>query len=339
MAVAWSVVAVILAAVAASDAVPWLTLTTYNATAGTPSAFSFTDAYSTNGATSTQACPYPGGRGARCVSNPPDHAPLPLAAFAPSLDTARAYAAVHATTAVALVLAVVVVAVLACGLVTTTFYPATRHAAGAADPSAVKHAPRLLAAAAACAFTAVAMQAAALGTYRAAVFDVLAANTTAITTAPGNGAPPSIAMAVLQPGDGYNVAAADIAFLLVPLLAVGLAALLAPRWCRGTRAGYYADAVAAAAAAGALPPPGAPPVPYAPEVALLGTYAFASGQPQPQPLPQPVPYATVIAGPPVEPQQWGARYAPQTFSQGPPYAPQQVYHAPPQPQQQQQPGR
>ena len=250
-----SVLAIILAAVAASDREPWLTLTSYNGTASDAATWSFTDEYALSGATRTRICPYNGGQNhSSCVDNPFWYTPIPLTEFSRSVVTVGTATTLRATTALALTLTLVALSILIFGLLPSVPFPASTAVSATVDPAG--QVSRLIIVTCAVQIAGVALEAASLGTYDANIYNLVKSNATVVTTTPSG---QDMATHIkLAHGSGYATAAASIAFLAVTLILTSVVVFVAPRWWRGTRVAYYEAAMRAAIAAGALPPEGVP---------------------------------------------------------------------------------
>jgi len=207
-------VAVLLVSQGQAESLAWVTVTSFNGSAGASSVWSFVDSYRLNGETQTSFCPVvqSSERWVPCLFNPSFHNPPPLASFASGVDLAAASAAMKPWGGAAAALTVAMALTFALGVCPSLRMAPPGRAEGSPTTAS------LVAAFVAFGVAAASCEGVFLGTFDERVFLPLLANTTAFSLEPTTPFPPTARAPpfILSHGEAQPLCIAAIALAVAP---------------------------------------------------------------------------------------------------------------------------
>ena len=210
-------VAVLLVSQGQAESLAWVTVTSFNGSAGASNVWSFVDSYRLNGETQTSFCPVVQSSDTSswvpCLFNPSFHAPPPLASFSSGgVDLSAASAAMKPWGGAAAALTVAMALTFVFGVCPSLRMAPPGRAEGSPTTAS------LVAAFAAFGVAAAACEGAFLGTFDERVFLPLLANATAFSLEPTTPFPPAAGAPpfILSPGEAQPLCIAAIALAVAP---------------------------------------------------------------------------------------------------------------------------
>ena len=240
LAFALSLVALILSICSAAPTVPWLVITSFNGTATTPLTYIFSDRFDLRGNIQTRVCAWGTKENkatSTCFENPAFYTANPLDYYTSDVDISLTGVALREPSIIAAIVALFIFILVAGAILPTLRMNWPGKIAKSLRP--------ILLSITAATFIGIAMQSFDLNTFDTDVFLPLLSNTTVLKEPIGGPKPPSNALSpqnvYIRAGDGFNLSISAIAFGLIVLILLIIAAAVAPRWYTGTRDAFYAE--------------------------------------------------------------------------------------------------